>query len=62
MRSKQKQAKMFVNWAWIDIFTSKSISLISFMVYLYIYLKFQFKSSVRMLKVILALFVAGTAA
>ena len=53
---------MFVNWAWIDIFTSKSISLISFMVYLYIYLKFQFKSSVRMLKVILALFVAGTAA
>ena len=51
---------MFINWADIDIFTSKSISLLSFAVYLYVYLRFQLSSSVRMLKVILALFVVGT--
>ena len=53
---------MFVNWADIDILTSKSIATISFAVYLYIYLRFQFSSSVRMLKIILGMFVLGTAA
>ena len=48
------------NWADIDILTSKSIAMISFMGYLYIFLRFQFSSSVRMLKVILTLFVLGT--
>ena len=51
-----------INWADIDIFTSKSIALISFLVYLYICLRFQLGSKVRMLKVILCLFVLGTAA
>ena len=49
------------DWADIDILTSKSIAMISFMVYLYMFLRFQVSSSVRMLKVILALFVTGTA-
>ena len=49
------------DWADIDILTSKSIAMISFIVYLYMFLKFQISSSVRMLKVILALFVIGTA-
>ena len=50
------------DWAEFDILTSKSIAMISFIVYLYMFLKFQMCSSVRMLKVILALFVVGTAA
>ena len=49
------------DWADIDILTSKSIAMISFVVYLYMFLRFQVSSSVRMLKVILALFVTGTA-
>lgn len=53
---------MFVNWADIDILTSKSIAMISFAVYCFIFLRFQIGSSVRMLKVILAMFVLGTAA
>ena len=53
---------MFINWADIDILTSKSIALISFLVYLWVYLRFQLSSSVRILKVILFLFVLGTAA
>ena len=53
---------MFVNWADLDILTSKSIAMISFAVYLYVCLRFQLSSSVRMLKVILAMFVLGTAA
>ena len=53
---------MLIDWADIDILTSKSIAMISFLVYLYIYLRFQLGSRVRMLKIILGLFVVGTAA
>ena len=53
---------MWVNWSELDILTSKGIALISFLVYLGIYLRIKISSSVRMLKVILALFVLGTAA
>ena len=50
------------DWAVIDILTSKSIAMVSFLIYLYLFLKFQMNSSVKMLKIILALFVIGTAA
>ena len=48
------------DWADIDILTSKSIAMISFLVYLYMFFRFYVSSKVRMLKVILALFVTGT--
>ena len=50
------------NWADLDIFTSKWISFLSFMVYFYLCARFMLSSSVRMLKIILALFAFGTAA
>ena len=54
---------MFIdNWADLDIFTSKTISFLSFMAYFYVCIRFQLSSSVRMLKIILALFVLGNAA
>ena len=53
---------MFDKWADIDFMTSMSIPIVSFVVYLCIYLRFQLSSSIKMLKIITAMFVVGNAA